>query len=35
MNRWATIDPATRTYSVRSNALGRKGDFPLKPTADG
>ena len=30
-----SFDPATQTYSMRSYALGRKGDFPLKPTADG
>jgi hypothetical protein len=30
-----SFDPATGTYSMRSYALGRKGDFPLKPTADG
>ena len=30
-----SFDPATQTYSLRSYAHGRKGDFPLKPTADG
>lgn len=30
-----SFDPATNTYSLRSYAHGRKGDFPLKPTADG
>ncbi|HET9023508.1 MAG TPA: DUF1579 domain-containing protein [Burkholderiaceae bacterium] len=30
-----SFDPATGTYSMRSYALGRKGDFPLKLTADG
>jgi hypothetical protein len=30
-----SFDPATKTYSLRSYAHGRKGDFPLKPTADG
>lgn len=30
-----SFDPATKTYSMRSYALGRKGDFPLTPTTDG
>ena len=30
-----SFDPATKTYSMRSYALGRKGDFALTPTADG
>ena len=30
-----SFDPATKAYSLRSYALGRKGDFPLQPTADG
>lgn len=30
-----SFDPATQTYALRSYAHGRKGDFPLKPTADG
>jgi hypothetical protein len=30
-----SFDPATRAYSLRSHAHGRKGDFPLTPTADG
>ena len=30
-----SFDPATKAYSMRSYALGRKGDFALKPTADG
>jgi hypothetical protein len=36
-NAFAVIsyDAATSSYSMRSYALGRKGDFPLRPTADG
>lgn len=30
-----SFDPARRTYSMRSYALGRAGDFPLVPKADG
>ncbi|MGE5159947.1 MAG: DUF1579 domain-containing protein [Betaproteobacteria bacterium] len=30
-----SFDPATQAYSLRSYSHGRKGDFPLKPTADG
>jgi hypothetical protein len=30
-----SFDPATKAYSMRSYALGRKGDFALTPTADG
>jgi hypothetical protein len=30
-----SFDPATKAYSLRSHAHGRKGDFPLTPTADG
>jgi hypothetical protein len=30
-----SFDPATKTYSLRSYAHGRKGDFPLRPNADG
>lgn len=30
-----SFDPATKTYSLRSYSHGRRGDFPLKPTADG
>jgi hypothetical protein len=30
-----SFDPATKTYSMRSYALGRKGDFALTPTTDG
>ncbi|MDP1632322.1 MAG: DUF1579 domain-containing protein [Caulobacter sp.] len=28
-------DPAAKTWSMRSWAMGRSGDFPLEPTADG
>ena len=28
-------DPSTGSYSIRSYAMGQKGDFPFKPTADG
>jgi hypothetical protein len=36
-NAFATIsfDPANRTYSLRTYAMGNSGDFPLTPTADG
>lgn len=30
-----SYDPATRSYSMRSYALGHAGDFVFKPTADG
>lgn len=30
-----SFDPATQAYSLRSYSHGRKGDFPLKPTATG
>jgi hypothetical protein len=30
-----SFDPATKAYSMRSYALGRKGDFALTPTAEG
>jgi hypothetical protein len=30
-----SFDPASKTYSMRSYALGRKGDFTLAPTTDG
>lgn len=30
-----SYDPATKTYSLRSYAGGRQGDFPFRPTADG
>lgn len=30
-----SFDPGKRAYSMRSYALGRAGDFPLVPTADG
>ena len=36
-NAFATIsfDPAKRTYSLRTYAMGNSGDFPLTPTPDG
>jgi hypothetical protein len=36
-NAFATIsfDPATKVYTMHSNALGRVGDFVVTPTADG
>ena len=30
-----TFDPAKRTYTLRSHAQGRYGEFAIKPTADG
>ena len=30
-----SFDPVRRSYSMRSYAQGRQGDFPLTPTADG
>jgi hypothetical protein len=30
-----SYDPATKAYSFRSYAMGRSGDFVIKPTADG
>jgi len=30
-----SYDPATKAYAFRSYALGRAGDFVIKPTADG
>ncbi len=30
-----SYDPASSSYSIRSYALGRQGDFPFRPTADG
>src|SRR6185503_9936688 len=30
-----SYDPATKTYSLHSHAMGLKGDFRLTPTADG
>ncbi len=30
-----SFDPDKRTYSMRSYAMGRSGDFPFAPTADG
>ncbi|MBC8024172.1 MAG: DUF1579 domain-containing protein, partial [Burkholderiales bacterium] len=30
-----SYNPATRAYSLRSYALGRSGDFALRPTDDG
>ena len=30
-----SYDAAAKTYSLRSYAMGRAGDFPLTPTADG
>ena len=30
-----SFDPAKKTYSLRSYAMGRAGDFALTPTADG
>jgi len=30
-----SYNPATRTYSIRSYALGHAGDFPIQPTPDG
>ncbi|MEO7150458.1 MAG: DUF1579 domain-containing protein [Burkholderiaceae bacterium] len=30
-----SYDPAARTYSMRSHALGRSGDFAFVPTPDG
>ena len=29
------FDPAKRTYTLRSHAQGRYGEFAIKPTADG
>lgn len=36
-NAFATIsyNPATKNYTLHSNAQGRVGDFPITPTADG
>jgi hypothetical protein len=36
-NAFGTIsyEPASRAYMLRSYAMGRVGDFALKPTADG
>lgn len=36
-NAFAVVsyDPDKKTYSMRSYAMGRAGDFPLTPTADG
>ncbi len=30
-----SYDPATKAYKLHSHALGRDGDFPLRPTANG
>jgi len=30
-----SYDPASKTYSLHSHAMGQAGDFALKPTADG
>jgi hypothetical protein len=30
-----SFDPRSQTYSLRSYAQGRSGDFPLRPTEDG
>lgn len=30
-----SYDPSTKGYTLHSHALGRDGDFPLRPTADG
>jgi hypothetical protein len=30
-----SFNPATQSYSLRSYAHGRQGDFPFRPTADG
>ena len=30
-----SYDPATKTYSLHSHAMGQKGDFALTPAADG
>ena len=30
-----SFDPAKKAYNLRSYALGRSGDFPIQPTADG
>lgn len=30
-----SFNPATKTYSMRSYAMGHSGDFPFRPTADG
>ncbi len=30
-----SYDPAKQTYSIRSYAMGRSGDFPFRPTATG
>lgn len=30
-----SFDPAAKTYSLHSHAMGQKGDFRLTPTADG
>ena len=30
-----SYDPASQSFSLRSYALGRTGDFPFRPTADG
>lgn len=30
-----SFDPASASYSMRSYALGRRGDFPLRATGDG
>src|SRR5512141_3139476 len=36
-NAFGTISysPATKTYTLRSHAMGNVGDFAIKPTADG
>ncbi len=30
-----SFDPSTKAYTLRSYAMGRSGDFALRPTADG
>jgi hypothetical protein len=30
-----SFDPASQKHSIRSYALGRQGDFPIRPTEDG